>query len=76
MRLEECTLKAKGKGAATLVDIDGSGTFYTDDATLEVTSPGGATRRLLQTLQTLDDVPATVTFLSGDSVIISDAREV
>ena len=80
MRLEDCVLKAAGNSStavATLVDTDGTGTFYSDDATLEVVSPGGARRRLQQSgIQGLDDVPATLEFLSGDDALISAARKV
>ena len=79
VRLEECSFKAQGNSSAvvaTLVDIDGTGAFYSDDATLEVVSGGAAGRRLLQSILGLEDVPAAVTFLSGDSDLVADAREV
>ncbi|NJR42826.1 MAG: hypothetical protein HC767_09355 [Akkermansiaceae bacterium] len=72
LRLEECTLEATGTGTATVVAPAGAGTVYSDDATVAL----GARRRLLQTVESLDDIPASITFLSGDDEFIADAREV
>lgn len=76
VRLEDCTLSAIGNGTAVVQNVGGTGSVYSDDATLEVAEPAGAGRKLLQTVGDLEDVPATLTFLSGDDEFIADAREV
>lgn len=79
LRLEECTLEATPTGTPVIV-TDATSTVYSDDATLTISPLTAAAARCLQiqlqTVQPLEGVPATVTFLSGDDDLIADAREV
>lgn len=83
LRLEDCTLKTLGSGNATIVSSGGF--VYSDDLDLIVTAPASATppsdgsRRLQQrelTVLSLDAIPQSLKFLTGDDELISEAREV